>query len=242
MLDFKIKELEDKYSKIEKQVYELKRKLENKELSEKEFTDMKNELSIKLNKFKEEIIKMKDKERSEIVDSDSMLLEELKELRKNFQVDLNNDIEKATRAKLYISANPYDHFRFVIDFHKYPKKPKVLFSPEVKEIIKASPEEVSNTLNLWDKENPGHLIDIFEEIENELINKIGLEIDAEPTEPQKLAARRKAIKLAKECEENNEFEDAIWFLKNAINIFKEFKEWNKVEKYNKKIEELQEKI
>ncbi|MBD3227795.1 MAG: hypothetical protein GF329_06370 [Candidatus Lokiarchaeota archaeon] len=244
MLEFKIQELEDEYSSLEKQIYELKQKLDRNEVSEKEFNDLKNELSKKLNNLKEDIIKMKDKESSELIDIDAMLLQELKELRKNFQVDFNTDIEKATKAKLYISANPYDHFRFVMDFHKYPKKPKLLFSPEVKEIIKQSPDEVSKTLDLWEKESPGHFVDIFQEIEQTLLDKIGLAMEGEGefTEPQKLAARRKAIRLAKECEENNEFEDAIWALRNAIKIFKEFKEFDKIEKYTKKIEELQEKI
>lgn len=240
--DLKIRELDEKYAKIEGEIYQLKDKLEKKQISEKDFTEEKEKLNEKLNELKKEINEIKTEKKINQVDINIILIEELKQLRDNFQVDFNTNIEDATKAKVYISANPYDHFRFLLSFNKFPKKPNLVFSPETKDILNKSPEEVSETLKSWNKEHPGHFVDIFQEIESELLDRVGIEIGGEFSEAQKLAARRKSLKLALESEENGEYKEAIWFLENAIKIYKEFEESEKVIKYTKKIGKLKEKI
>jgi hypothetical protein len=240
--DLKIRELDEKYAKIEDEINELKDKLEKQRISEEKFANEKEKLNEKLNTLKNEITEIKNEKKINQVDINIILLEELKQLRDNFQVDFNTNIEDASKAKVYISSNPYDHFRFLLSFNKFPKKPNLVFSPEANELLHKSPEEISQTLKSWDKDHPGHFVDIFQEIESELLDRAGIEIGGEFSEAQKLAARRRSIKLAKESEENGEYKEAIWFLENAIKISKEFEETEKVIKYTKKVGKLKEKI
>ncbi|MHA1830236.1 MAG: hypothetical protein ACTSWR_01735, partial [Candidatus Helarchaeota archaeon] len=118
----------------------------------------------------------------------------------------------------------------------------VQFSSEAKGVLAGKPEDISPTLKNWDKDSPGRFVDIFQEIESTLIDKIGLKVDQEVPISQKLAARRKSIVLAKELEEDGELQDAIWALENALKISEELKESDKVEKFKQKIEELKHKI
>ncbi|MHA1269190.1 MAG: hypothetical protein ACTSPY_05325 [Candidatus Helarchaeota archaeon] len=242
MTNFKLKELEEKYFKLENEVFELQKQLQLKKISLQDFELKKNELTNNLKTLKSEILTLKDNISSGDKISKRFLIDELIELQNNFQVDYNSDLDKATKGKVYISATPYDHFRFVIDFHKFPKKPIIQFSSEVKELLNKTPDEVSPTLNSWDKNKPGHFVDIFQEIENALIDTFGYQIDSKLTESQKLAARRKSIRLAKEAEENGELQDAIWFLENVIKISEDLHEFDKIEKYKQKILELKQKI
>ncbi|MHA1232315.1 MAG: hypothetical protein ACTSRP_15365 [Candidatus Helarchaeota archaeon] len=238
----KIDTLENKISIIENKITELQQKVSEKNISTQELETLKTPIKHELEKIRSEIISLKTNDLDKNFDPKTLLIHELIELKNNFQVDYNSEMRSATKGKVYISASPYDHFIFIIDFHKFPKKPMIHMSPETKKILKDSLDNISPTLQSWNKNDPGHLIDIFQEIESELIKKVGIEMDEEVSTAQKLAARRRSIILAQECEQNGEYSDAIWFLENAVRISEELGEKDKSEKYSQKIKELKQKF
>ena len=86
----------------------------------------------------------------------------------NFQTDF---LDKMSRANVYISASLEDHFVIEIDFSNYPDIPQLKVPEKVRKLF-IMPMEVNITcLKNWNRQNPPHILDIFNELEGLLLSK-----------------------------------------------------------------------
>ena len=229
----KIAKLSESIEKIEKEFLNFEENFKENKMGQEEFEGIKTNLFEEIRKINYGIKQIKDllSTRSE---KEQHIIRELNLLSEQFQTEIDEDTGIAT---VFLSASLDIHFEIDIDSSQYPEIP-YLFVPKTMDTYLGS-NFITNlkTLRKWSKKKPIHLVDIFKEIEEKLVEIFQKE-EGVSEDREKLAKRRKFIELARNAEKAGDIEEAINLYQIILEISQDLKDRTSYFKFKKILEEL----
>ena len=222
-----IERLEDEFSSF-KEVFESKQTTQN------DFESGKINLLEEIKKTKYEIEQLK-AQLDIRTEREKLLLDELNELSKQFQTEIDEDTGIAT---IFLSVTLEHHFEIDVDCSKYPEPPYIFIPKTLDDFFGGKIVLELNTLKKWSLTNPPHLVDIFKELEQKL-NEF-FKIEEEVIEDRdKLAQRRKFVKLARSARDSGDIEEAINLYQAILEISQSLKDKKGYLKYKQEMQEAE---
>jgi hypothetical protein len=231
--------LKAKVKEIIGAVNSLKGQLERREISLEEFRERKEKLENELRGILEKISQYKEKSVTKEIKQDAHIADEANKLMFEFQTEFSELISK---PKVYLSASVDDHFIFEIDFTNYPQKPKLTSPDKLQKLFEVPLEQKLPILSKWSPQQPGHIVEIFYEIESVLMKIYQAEevqeTDLNQQRLEKILERRKLMTSAEYEQELKNNKKAIDLYHRALKISYELEEFERADKLSKLIAEL----
>lgn len=231
--------LKAKVKEIISAVNNLKGQLERREISLEEFRERKEKLENELRGILEKISQYKEKGVTKEIKQDAHIADEAHKLMFEFQTEFSDIISK---PKVFLSASVDDHFIFDIDFTNYPQKPKLTYPTQLQKLFEVPFEQKLSVLTKWTPQQPGHIVEIFYEIESILMKIYQAEevkeTDLNQQRLEKILERRKLITSAEYEQELKNNQKAIDLYHRALKISYELEEFERADKLSKLIAEL----
>lgn len=226
--------LEEQLGHLEGEIEDLKKNLESKDITKDDFEGKKLNLLEEIKKLRYEIEQLKEQFNAKSQE-EKVIFDELNLLSDQFQIDID---EYSGLATVYLSASIDTHFEVDVDCSKYPEPPYLFIPKEIDDFFKGNIVSELKTLKKWSLKKPPHLVDIFKELEKKLV--AFFQRDNEIVENrEKIANRRKLIKLAQTAEEAGNFNEAFELYKSVIYISQDLKDKETSAKYKEKIKEIE---
>ena len=230
----KIAAFSESVEKLENEFKNFQEKFRAKEIDMEEFDGRKVNFLEEIKKVSYEIKQVKDllSARNEM---EQQVVRELNLLSEQFQTEVDEDTGIAT---VFISASLEVHFEIDIDCSRYPEPP-YLFIPKMMDDFLGSDFIINlKTLKKWSRKKPPHLVDIFKELEEMLVEFFQKEEEV-IEDRDKLAKRRKFIELARNAENAGNNAEAINLYQGVLEISLDLKDKASYFKYKKILEELE---
>ncbi len=223
--------------KIENDFRNLKRKVSTNQITQEEFESYKVNLleEIKKNRYiinqLKETLNVKNSE-------EKLILSELNLLSERFQTEIDEDTGIAT---IFLSASVNMHFNIDVDCSMYPNPPYIFIPQELNDLFEGNLVSKINSLQRWSIKKPPHLVEIFEELEEKLVETFIKEENLIERR-KKMAYRRKIIYSAREAEQVEEYKKAINLYREVIAISNELQDQEACYKYTAKILEVEKNL
>ncbi|MFX1293607.1 MAG: hypothetical protein ACFFD2_01925 [Promethearchaeota archaeon] len=202
-----------------------------------EFESKKINLLEEIKKTKYEIYQFKET-LSVRNEHEKVILKELHLLFERFQTEIDEDTGIAT---IYLSASLDTHFNIDVDCSKYPYPPYIFIPKDLDDFFDRDIVLELKTLKKWSIKKPPHLVDIFEELEEKLV-EVFLKDDEIIDDREKIANRRKLIESARIAENSGNFKKALRLYQNVLSISQGLKDKRTYIKYKEKIKEVKQNL
>ncbi|NVM52498.1 MAG: hypothetical protein HWN66_02260 [Candidatus Helarchaeota archaeon] len=220
--------------RLENALKSFKEDFDSKNITQDDFESKKVNLLEEIKKTKGEILELKD-QLSVRNEREKLILEQLNLLSKHFQTDVDEDTGIAT---IYFSVSLDTHFDIDVDCSRYPEPPYIFIPQTIIDFFDGDIVSELKTLKKWSIKKPPPLVDIFKELERKLVEIFQFENEV-IDDRDKMARRRKLIGLARNAENEGDFEEAFSLYESIVEISQELKDKKNYLKYKKKMQEVE---
>jgi len=164
---------------------------------------------------------------------EQQVVRELDSLSEQFQTEVDDETGIAT---VFISPTLDTHFEIDFDCSRYPEPPYFFIPKTMDDFLGSNFINNLKALRKWSRKKPPHIVDIFKEMEEKLVEFFQKEEVIDDRE--KLANRRKFIELARTAEKAGNIVEAINLYQCVLEISQDLKDKASYFKYKKLVEEL----
>ncbi len=233
-------ELRKEIMKLTKEVETIENNFKNhqeefnkKIINQEDFEGIKLNLAEEIRKVRYEITQLRAKINVKN-EREGLILEQLDELSEQFQTDIDEETGIAT---IFLEVSLDIHYEIDIDCSKYPQAPYLFIPKELDDFFDGKIVRELKTLQKWSMKKPTPLVEIFEEIEEKLIEFFLEDIEM-IDDREKIAHRRKLIGFARDAENKGNFDEAIIIYSDILKISKELNDKRSYLRYRDKLKEV----
>ncbi|MHA1652143.1 MAG: hypothetical protein ACTSYB_18330 [Candidatus Helarchaeota archaeon] len=220
--------------RLERDVEELQKQCEKTKLNREEFETRKLNLSEEIKKVRFEILQLREKLNVKS-EKEKVILDELELLSERFQTDIDDDTGIAT---IYLSISLDTHFTIDLDCSKYPDPPYLFIPETLNDLFEGNFISQIKTLRKWSSKKPPHLVEIFDEIEKKLVERL-LPEEENMNDREKRSYRRKLIQSARDAENKGDLSEAVNLYREVVKISRELKDKQAIIRYEKKLKDIE---